>query len=72
MDKIAIDYKVILSNKFVCDNNLISQLGAKIFVICEQSICYGAGGKRWIIVDVIVDAELTCPLLLRLHYNLIQ
>jgi len=33
MDKIAIDYKVILSSKFVRNNNLISQLGAKIFII---------------------------------------
>jgi len=32
------DYKVILSSKFVCNNNLISQLGAKIFVIYKQSI----------------------------------
>jgi len=27
------DYKVILSSKFIRDNNLISQLGAKIFII---------------------------------------
>jgi len=38
MDKIAVDYKVILSSRFVRDNNLISQLGAKIFIIYEQSI----------------------------------
>jgi len=35
MDKIAIDYKVILFSKFVCNNNLISQLRAKIFIIYE-------------------------------------
>ena len=38
MDKIAIDYKVILSSKFICDNNFISQLRAKIFIIYKQSI----------------------------------
>ena len=38
MDKIAIDYKVILSSKFVYNNNLISQLGGKIFVIYKRSI----------------------------------
>jgi len=38
MDKITIDYKVILSSRFICDNNLISQLGAKIFIIYERSI----------------------------------
>jgi len=32
------DYKIILSSKFIRDNNLISQLGAKIFVIYKQSI----------------------------------
>jgi hypothetical protein len=38
MDKIAVDREVILSSRFVYDNDLISQLGAKIFVICERSI----------------------------------
>jgi hypothetical protein len=38
MDKIAIDCKVILSSRFVRDNNLISQLGAKIFIIYKRSI----------------------------------
>ena len=38
MDKIAVDCEVILSSRFVRDDDLISQLGAKIFVICEQSI----------------------------------
>jgi len=33
-----VDYKVILFSRFVRDDNLISQLGAKIFVIYEQSI----------------------------------
>jgi hypothetical protein len=38
MDKIAIDREVILSSRFIRDNNFISQLGAKIFVIYERSI----------------------------------
>ena len=38
MDKIAVDCKVIFSSRFVCDNNLISQLEAKIFIICEWFI----------------------------------
>ena len=38
MDKIAVDYEVILSSRFVCDNNLISQLGAKIFIIYKWFI----------------------------------
>ena len=32
------DYKVILSSRFVCNNNLIFQLGAKIFIIYKKSI----------------------------------
>ena len=32
------DYKVILSSKFICDNNFIFQLRAKIFIIYKQSI----------------------------------
>jgi len=38
MDKITMDYKIILSSRFVCDDDLISQLGAKIFVVYKQSI----------------------------------
>ena len=38
MDKIAMDCEVILSSRFVRDDDLISQLGAKIFVVCERSI----------------------------------
>ena len=38
MDKIAVDREVILSSRFVCDDDFISQLRAKIFVVCEQSI----------------------------------
>jgi len=38
MNKIAVDCKVILSSRFVCDDDFISQLKAKIFVVCEQSI----------------------------------
>jgi len=38
MDKIAIDCEVILSSKFVCNNDLISQLGAKIFIIYKRFI----------------------------------
>jgi len=38
MDKIAMDYEIILSSKFICDNDFISQLRAKIFVVCKQSI----------------------------------
>ena len=32
------DYEIILSSKFICDNDFISQLRAKIFVIYEWSI----------------------------------
>ena len=38
MDKIAVDYKVILSSRFIYNNNLISQLGTKILIIYKQSI----------------------------------
>jgi hypothetical protein len=38
MDKIAVDCEVILSSRFVRDNDLISQLGAKIFIIYKRSI----------------------------------
>jgi len=38
MDKIAVDYKVIFSSRLVRDNNFISQLGAKIFVIYKRPI----------------------------------
>jgi hypothetical protein len=38
MDKIAVNRKVIFFSKFVCDNNFISQLRAKIFVVCEWFI----------------------------------
>jgi len=38
MDKIAVDYEVIFSSRFVRDDNLISQLGAKVFIVYERSI----------------------------------
>jgi len=33
-----VDYKVILSSRFIRDNNLISQLGAKIFIIFVNNL----------------------------------
>jgi hypothetical protein len=33
MDKVTVDYKVILSSKFICDDDFISQLGAEIFIV---------------------------------------
>jgi hypothetical protein len=38
MDKVTVDYKVILFSRFIHDNNLISQLGAEIFIIYEWFI----------------------------------
>jgi len=38
MDKIAIDYKVVFSSRLICNNNLISQLEAKIFIIYKLPI----------------------------------
>ena len=37
MDKITINHKVILSGRFVRDNNLISQLGYKVIIANEST-----------------------------------
>ena len=38
MDKITVNYKVIIFNKFVYNNNFIFQLKVKIFIIYKQFI----------------------------------
>jgi hypothetical protein len=38
MDQVSINYKLVDFSNLVCKNDLVSNLKAIIFIICEQSI----------------------------------